>query len=111
MWAAEEYALLPGYDLEVFEQPVGVFMCHQQDGRVCAGWASVSACEETLALRLAVTSGRMPMVFADSLIDFVSPVPVFESGSAAAAHGLREIECPGAEARAMIEKITRRLSA
>ena len=39
VWAPEEYAKLLAYDEETAYQPLSVFLCHQVDGRVCAGWA------------------------------------------------------------------------
>jgi hypothetical protein len=39
-WVAEEYAKLPAYDRPTGEQPAGLFLCHQQDGRACAGWVA-----------------------------------------------------------------------
>ena len=40
-----------------------------------------------------------------TLLDYVSPVPLFSSGAEAADHGEREIEQPGEDARETIRKI------
>jgi hypothetical protein len=38
----------------------------------------------------------------------VSPVPLFKSGAAAAAHGKRAIKRPGVRARRVIERLVRK---
>lgn len=105
IWDESEYAKLAAYDGEIIDQmragATGVFMCHQVDGRLCAGWAGCHDLTQTLAARLHAAE-LDPSVF-----DYASPVPLFGSGAEAAAHGLRDIERPGADARAAIGKITR----
>lgn len=108
VWAEEEYRKLPPYDAETGLQPVGVFMCHQQDGRVCAGWAACHDMDENLGLRIAVADDRMTVEVATAICDYTTPVPVFESGAAAATHGLRDLEAPGDDAAAVMRKVTRR---
>lgn len=109
VWDVEEYAKLPGYDGEIIDQlragATGLFLCHQQDGNLCAGWL---ACHGHNLLALRLHGGTI----ADSALDYMTRIPVFRSGSAAAAHGLAEVERPGKRARSLIERLVRnRLSA
>lgn len=108
VWAAEEYAKLPGYDLPTWEQPPGVFLCHQRDERVCAGWAAVHGDEHALALRLAVATGLMPEALYAEIVDYETDVPLFGSGAEAATHGLAEIERPRERAVRVIQRIERK---
>jgi len=108
VWAAEEYAKLRRYDAPTMEQPPGVFLCHQVNGRVCAGWASCHDGDHLLALRIAVASGGMSAEDMEATRDYVSPVPLFGSGTEAADHGTAEIDAPGPRAVQTMAKITRR---
>jgi hypothetical protein len=76
-----------------------VFLCHQNDGPLCAGWAGTHDMDENLAIRLDrnvdVTACR----------DYATTVPLFSSGAEAAAHGMRDFENPGPEASGMTDKI------
>ncbi|MGS2619304.1 DUF6283 family protein [Micromonospora sp. LZ34] len=60
VWDAAEYAKLPAYDQPTARQPGGLFLCHQADGRVCAGWAGCHDTDNLLALRLAALQGMDP---------------------------------------------------
>jgi hypothetical protein len=105
VWHPDEYALLATYDGDMLAQAqarvFGLFFCHQADGNLCAGWAGCHDMRATLAAR--VSAGDLdPSVFA-----YESPVPLFGSGTEAAAHGMRDAEKPGPEALAMIRKIVR----
>lgn len=108
VWSADEYDKLPEYDGETWEQPPSVFLCHQQDGRVCAGWADVHGNEDSFGLRVAVASGAMTPGAADATIDYRSPVPLHASGRAAAEFGRGEIEAPSPEAVEMVTKLDRK---
>lgn len=108
VWAEEEYAKLPQYDGPTFDQPPGVFMCHQQDGRICAGWAGCHDMYESMAVRLAVLDGRIKEDDVDALLDYTTPTPLFASGVEAAAHGRAEIESPSARARKTVDKLEAR---
>lgn len=108
VWAAEEYLKLPDYDRPTGEQPVGLFHCHQQDGRVCAGWAAVHDMDENLALRFAASTGTLSPEDAVATRDYETDVPLWPSGLAAAEHGLRAIRRPGKAARQMIERLERK---
>lgn len=105
IWSAEEYAKLPRYDGDTGEQfmkgGTGLFFCHQNDGKLCAGWVGCHDTRHLAALRLARVD---PSVF-----DYESPVPLFESGTAAARHGLSGVNNPGPAARAAIAKLERKL--
>jgi hypothetical protein len=105
VWAAEEYAKLPAYDEETAGQPSGVFLCHQQNGKVCAGWAGCHDGRHMLSLRLAVAFGTMSPETAEAVCSYVSPVPLWASGAEAAAHGLADIDAPGVAAQAAALKL------
>ena len=108
VWHHDEYAKLPGFDRPTAEQPPAVFLCHQQDGRVCAGWAGCHDMGQSLGVRFAVLSGALSGGDVDAVLDFVSPVPLFGSGVEAAAHGLAELDAPGVAAHRVMEKVTQR---
>lgn len=114
IWSEEEYAKLPIYDGEIAEQAVagatGVFHCHQQDGRICAGWAGCHDLDESLAMRLAASLGAIDEVEYLATLDYESPVPLFSSGAEAAAHGLAELDLPGPKAVRTIRRLERRLT-
>lgn len=94
IWHPSEYAKLPAYDGETMEQAlngaVALFFCHQQDGNLCAGWVGCHDTDHLLALRLHPVD--------PSTYDYVSPIPLFASGTEAAAHGLSKVEQPDARA-------------
>lgn len=114
VWDESEYAKLPAFDGPTYAQPAQVFLCHQHDRDsdrarvcVCGGWAGCHDMTESLALRIAVSSGRMTIEDADATADYVSPVPLFASGAEAAAHGMADVFHPGPDAARAIDKITR----
>jgi hypothetical protein len=104
VWAAEEYDKLLTYDGSIAEQAAkkafGLFMCHQQDGKICAGWVGAHKPENLLAIRVAKEID--PSVWA-----YKSPVPLFRSGAAACAHGKRALSRPGQKAKSTIARILR----
>jgi hypothetical protein len=101
IWSPEEYAKLPEYDGETGDQimagAVAVFLCHQQPGRLCAGWVGCHDMRHNAAIRFNPVD---PMVH-----DYKSPVALFGSGAEAAAHGMSGVKNPGPEAKAQIEKL------
>lgn len=101
IWSAEEYAKLPGYDGETWEQSPNLFMCHQRDGCLCGGWLMTHDREHLLALRL---NWRK---LDPKIADYAPKVDVFASGAEAAAHGLSGIEKPSAEAMQKISGLLR----
>lgn len=108
VWDESEYAKLPPYDLETGDQPMGVFMCHQQDGHICAGWAGCHDMDNNLAMRVAVPLGGMSLAERDKTVDYVSPVPLWSSGTEAAEHGLTELDNPTDKAMKIIRKMERK---
>jgi hypothetical protein len=105
VWHAEEYAKLPPFDNDTASQPMGLFLCHQQDGRICAGWAGCHDMSRTLSVRLAASMGHLPDGVLDALLDYSTEVPLWSSGAEAAAHGLAEVEAPSREALRKIDKL------
>jgi hypothetical protein len=106
IWAPSEYEKLPGYDGQTGEQAeagaFGLFFCHAAPDFLCAGWAGCHDMAENLAMRLHAAREQVdPAVY-----DYVSPVPLFSSGAAAAAHGLADIENPGEAARVKAAQLT-----
>ncbi|WP_238450874.1 DUF6283 family protein [Micromonospora sp. 4G55] len=110
VWDASEYAKLPDYDAPTALQPHGLFLCHQADGRVCAGWAGCHDGNELLALRLAALQGMDPDEITATRT-YVSPVPLFSSGQEAAAHGMARIEDPPVQARRTIQRLAPKIAA
>jgi hypothetical protein len=108
VWAAEEYEKLPEFDLPTGEQPASVFMCHQQNDRLCAGWVAVHDMDESLGLRLAVAMGAIDPADQAAVLDYSTDVPLWPSGAEAAAHGVAEIEDPDPQARRIVAKLERR---
>lgn len=105
VWSEQDYEKLRDYDGEILDQlragAHGVFMCHQGDGKVCAGWAGCHDVGRTAA-------GRLHLHDLDkSVFTYVSPVPLFASGNEAADHGEAEIEDPSEAARDKIRKIVK----
>lgn len=110
VWSAEEYEKLPPYDAaESFEQPFSAFFCHQQDGRLCAGWVAVHDMYECIGFRIAASMNDLSEEDCHAILDYTTDVPLFSSGAEAAEHGMRDIFRPGAAARAMVDKLERRL--
>ncbi|HEY5857763.1 MAG TPA: DUF6283 family protein [Aldersonia sp.] len=112
VWAADQYEKLRRYDTDTAMQPHALFLCHQTDAdsshrRLCAGWVGCHG-DQLLALRLAGLDGRLTPATIQAAVDYVSPVPLFETGAAAARHGQAEIDHPSRSATAAIRKISRR---
>ncbi|MBQ0896750.1 hypothetical protein KBX37_27275 [Micromonospora sp. U56] len=110
VWDASEYSKLPDYDQPTALQPPGLFLCHQADGRVCAGWAGCHDTDNLLALRLAALHAMDPDEVTATR-DYVCPVPLFDSGAAAAAHGMAGIDNPDARARRAIHRLHPKVTA
>lgn len=106
MWSAEEYARLPAYDNETFAQPPRVFMCHQGNGHLCGGWAGCHDMKNNLGLRFVCE--LMSDEDLEATLDFTTDVPLFASGTEAAAHGVAEIKAPSDKAIRTIEKLIRK---
>jgi Family of unknown function (DUF6283) len=108
IWAKEEYEKLPGYDNMTALQPTTMFLCHQQDGRVCAGWAGTHDMAESLGLRIAEALGYITTETARLICDYRTDIPLFASGSEAAKHGMRKISRPSKRACSMATNILRK---
>lgn len=110
VWDETEYAKLPEYDLETAYQPPGAFFCHQQDGRLCAGWVAVHDMDNCLGIRLLLSLRRdVTDEERNSIIDYSTDVPLFDSGAEAAAHGQRDLLRPGGDAVRIIGRLTRKI--
>jgi hypothetical protein len=112
IWAATEYNKLPHYDRDTALQPAALFLCHQNDpgssqSRLCTGWTACHG-EELLALRLAASRGHIDEATYAAAIDTRPDVELFESGQAAARHGLEDIDSPRPAAVRAINKLTQR---
>jgi len=112
IWDAAEYAKLPAYDRETWSQPPALFMCHQQTGGLCTGWLQSHANREhaydLLALRVASNLDCKAV----SQVALSEPtVPLFRTGKAAAAHGMKAINRPGKRAQEAMKRITRKRKA
>lgn len=106
VWDAEEYEKLLGYDGETFEQrAVSLFMCHQGEGELCAGWVGCHDPRESLAMRLNASQVDWGAVEA-----FSTTAPLHPSGKAAAEHGMRDLSEPSERAQETIEKIVKKRS-
>jgi hypothetical protein len=108
VWDPEEYDKLPRYDGPTHDQPPGMFMCHQQNGRLCSGWVGCHDMEESMAIRMGIISGQLDPDDLDEIIDYQTSVPLFGSGAEAAAHGMDEVYTPSPEAGKIIDKLTQR---
>ena len=108
VWDRDEYAKLARYDGETWDQPPSVFLCHQQDGRICAGWVGVHDMPESFGLRVAAIQGLIEIDDLDEIYAYQTDVPLFASGAEAEAHGLREVGRPGPAACEMIATLERK---
>ena len=108
VWHPEEYTKLPAYDAPTHAQPTALFLCHQQDGRVCAGWAGCHDMAHSLAVRVGASRGYLDPETVDALLGYATPVPLHATGADAAAHGLRDIDHPDEGARRAINTLTRK---
>ena len=106
VWATTEYDKLNAYDRQTPFQPPGAFYCHQNNGRLCAGWVGCHDMNESLALRFLLAHDVISSVEFVALLDYATPVPLWASGAEAAAHGRAQIEAPGPKALSTIAKLT-----
>lgn len=108
IWDASEYARLPAYDLPTGEQPMKAFLCHQQNGRLCGGWAATHDMANNIGLRLLASFGHITQEALDKTFSYTTKVPLFTTGAEAAIHGLRDVAEPSAQALKQQVKIIRR---
>lgn len=119
VWDAEEYEKLlkfdppatapdgrpwrPGFEPNM-SQDEAIFLCHQQDGHLCAGWVGCHGPHQLMGVLIGVIDGRIdPAVY-----DYETDVQLFDSGHDAAEHGLSGIDNVTAAAQAIIDKIIRK---
>lgn len=108
-WAPEEYAKLPAYDSDTPYQPAAAFFCHQQNGRLCAGWVGCHDMHDNLALRMASLMGVIDIASAEAALSYETSVPLFDSGTDAMLHGLADVETPGEKAQKVVARLTKKL--
>jgi len=108
VWSADEYAKLPEFDKPTWEQPPAVFLCHQQDGRMCGGWTAVHDMDNSLGLRMAQAIGLMSPETAQAALNYETATPLFSSGTEAAEHGLAEIDTPSERAQRVVGKLAKK---
>lgn len=111
IWNADEYRKLPNYDKETGQQPYGIFLCHQQNEHACSGWVAVHDMDKNLALRIAISLGHVSSETAEAIRDYKTSILLFETGTAAAIHGLRGIKRPSQKARRMIAQLVTKRAA
>ena len=109
VWHPEEYAKLPLYDQDTGQQPMAAFFCHQQNERLCAGWVGCHDMDNNLSLRLGRLGGLTPEDV-EAARDYESPVPLWESGEAAAEHGMALVESPDDKAQRTIQRLSKKLN-
>jgi hypothetical protein len=102
VWHEDEYKKLPAYDRELSLQPRALFMCHHNDDCLCGGWLKTHGATNLLSILL--TREELD----PSITDYNPDVDVFETGAAAAAHGINEIDNVGREARIKIINLMRK---
>lgn len=114
IWTKAEYDKLREYDAETPFQPPKIFRCHLEEktstrAKVCGGWAGCPSGKrmghELFGPRIAVAEGRISPETLRAIMEYVSPVPLFNSGNEAADHGMRDIDNPGPDAHALMDKI------
>jgi hypothetical protein len=104
IWSAKEYDKLPIYDAPILDQILaraGVFLCHQKDGHLCAGWLACHG-DNLATLRIGWQK------YDPSTFTYATDVPVFASGAEAREHGLRDIAKPGVKANKMMSGLIRK---
>lgn len=106
VWDASEYEKLRKFDGEILDQVLqggtGLFLCHQDDGNLCAGWLATHGSDNLVALRLRAHQVK------DEVWGYTTDVPVFSSGAEAAEHGIAEIERPSLRAQATVQRLVRK---
>lgn len=99
VWDKSEYRKLRAYDRPTYAQPLAAFMCHTDPDSFCAGWVGCEHARrpgyELLALRIRGCRDSKPE----------HGVPLFDSGTEAADHGMKELENPSEEACRLIESL------
>ena len=106
IWSQDEYDKLPDYDGEIVDQllkgALAMFMCHQRDGHLCAGWVAAHDAKHLLAFRMAPMRKEK---IDPAIWDYKTDVPVFSSGAKARTHGMKDIDEPGPKAQRLMGKL------
>lgn len=108
VWHPDEYAKLIPYDRPTHEQPEKAFNCHQNDGHLCGGWVGTHDMHQSLAIKLAIAAEFLAPEDIDAVLDYESPVPLWESGMEAATHGLSQVWDPPKRAQTIIRNLKRK---
>lgn len=108
VWEQDEYEKLTRFDGPTWAQDPSVFLCHQQDGRLCAGWVGVHDMAESLGLRVAAATGSISTEVADECLDYATDVPLYATGAEACEAGLRDVSAPSGTAVKVIDKLAKR---
>ena len=108
LWSIGHYALLMEFDKETFDQPTSVFGCHQNNGHLCSGSVGTHDMDQNLGMRLAVRSGDVSEETMDACLNYVTEVPLFESGKEAALHGFRDMADPSERTRKIATKLVKK---
>jgi hypothetical protein len=72
---------------------------------MCAGWVGCHDMDENLAIRIAASMGDLTVEGYNAVLDYVSPVPLWSSGTEAAKHGVASIETPDEKAQKIIDRL------
>lgn len=103
IWHEDEYDKLPGYDGEIIDQlqagAGALFLCHQKDNNLCAGWLACHGSDNLLAMRLHASK------VSEEVWDYETSIPLWSSGQEACDHGKAEIDEPGRRASRMINRL------
>lgn len=102
VWGEHEYDKLREYDNPTSSQPFAVFACHASPQVLCHGWVMVHQNRgheyELVALRVWPMEGPMPEMV----------VPLFDSGTEAADHGVADLYWPSEQALATQARLKRK---
>lgn len=109
VWHPEEYAKLPEFDKPTGDQPPAVFLCHQQNQRICGGWAATHDMTESLGLRLACSLGAIDDAEYDKTVDYSTTIPLYGSGQEAHDAGMSGVPTPSDKAKKTIDKLANKL--
>jgi hypothetical protein len=100
IWHPTEYEKLPLYDGETWEQSPAIFLCHQRDGHLCAGWLACHNPRELLALRITPVD--------PGTYDYRTSVSVFATGREACDHGMKDTPQPDQRAQKMLAGLVKK---
>lgn len=106
LWSADMYDMLPLYDLTPAEgQPLKAFMCHEQNGHLCAGWIGCHGADDLIGMQMLAIQDDIDMTEYRKAQEHQPRVPLFESGKEAAEHGKRDIDNPSERTQRRVEAL------